>query len=150
MIIYYDSYIFLVILNKLESKFCKQERMINSLKKILYHQLYSLFLVYASHVHQDIHTCNGTIIALCQWINCGGKFTIEILSCLVWKCHCRDKMILWLIQYRDPILPTQEVSLWRYNDLTAVLYPQWDIPYWWNNSFISNQAPAYYNGSHAQ
>ena len=34
-----------------------------------------------------------------------------------------------LIQYKDVILPVQEISLWRQDDLTTVLSPQWDFLY---------------------
>ena len=42
--------------------------------------------------------------------------------------YCCYKINWVLIQYKDAILPAQEISFWR-QDLTPILSPQWDFYY---------------------
>ena len=48
-----------------------------------------------------------------------------------------------LIQYKDAILPVKEFPLWREDDLTRVLSPQWDFLNWQGGIFILNHGPRF-------
>ena len=84
------------------------------------------------------------LTSLVKWDQCAKDYRYvknlpqNVFNFTVYQNRYRTESIRDLTQYKD-VLPVKEIALWRYDGRKIILYPQWNVLFWWDDIFILNQ-----------